>query len=79
MSASTSSLSLSDYYRRTYFEWRGAYGLGDGCMRELIAAMRVELEQPGLTVQDAQQLKKLIMMVEAELDIAQILSSSHAA
>jgi hypothetical protein len=79
MSSTNSYSSLSDYYRRTYYEWRGAYGLGDGCMQELVAAMRVELERPGLAAQEAQQLQKLIMTVEAELNIARTVATSNAA
>lgn len=71
--------SLVDYYRRTYFEWRNAYGLTDGCMRELVAAMQVELERPELEINDAHHLRKLITTIEAELDIAQTLYSNHAA
>jgi len=71
--------SLSDYYRLTYIEWRMAYGLSDCCMNELVAAMRVEVDHPGIERQDALRLRKLIMMIEAELHLAQILLVDQAA
>jgi len=71
--------SLSDYYRRTYFEWRMAYRLSDCCMHELVAAIRAEADRPGIDRQDALQLYKLGLMIEAELDIAHILSTERAA
>jgi len=71
--------SLSDYYRRTYFEWRRAYRLSDCCMHELVSAMRAELESKDLEREEILELRKLIFMVEAELDIAQVLFAERAA
>lgn len=71
--------SLSDYYRCTYFEWRKAYRLSDCCMHELVSAMRAELEGRQLDREEVLELRKLIMMIEAELDIAQVLNAERVA
>lgn len=62
---------IADYWR-AYFEWRSAYGLGDDCMRELVAAIRVEAAS--ITIQPEQQvrLQALARMIEVELDREQL-------
>ena len=57
----------ADYWR-TYFEWRSQYGLGDECMRELIAAIRVEAEQASIESDQQARLIALTNMIEVELE-----------
>ena len=57
----------ADYWR-AYFEWRSQYGLGDECMRELIAAIRVEAEQTTIESDQQARLIALANMIEVELE-----------
>lgn len=56
---------VSEYWR-TYYEWRGAYGLLDNCMNELLAAILVESEQQSLTEIQRDKLRALVQLIETE-------------
>lgn len=57
---------VADYWR-AYFEWRATYGLSDACMGELLAALRVEADKPGIDVDQKAKLDALARMIEVEL------------
>lgn len=58
---------MADYWS-AYFEWRSQYGLGDECMRELIAAIRVEADRATIESDQQARLMALANMIEVELE-----------
>ncbi|MGD9841339.1 MAG: hypothetical protein AB7F79_07925 [Steroidobacteraceae bacterium] len=57
----------SDYWR-AYLEWRANYGLSDDCIKELLAAIRVEIAADTTSPEQQRQLRKLAAMIEVELE-----------
>lgn len=54
-------------YVQTYVEWRAAYGLGDACMDELLAALQVESERAPFARNELQLLAHVIMTQRHEV------------
>ncbi len=64
----TQQRDITADYWRAYFEWRSQYGLGDECMRELIAAIRVEADRTTIESDQYSRLIALANMIEVELE-----------
>jgi chromosomal replication initiation ATPase DnaA len=62
------ALDITAEYWRAYFEWRSTYGLHDDCMRELLAAIRVEAESSTVAVEQRVKLCALARMIEVALE-----------
>jgi hypothetical protein len=67
------------YFWDAYFDWRSKYGLQDECMRELVAAIRVQIDSHIVTGHTAARLKKLAHMIESEIGAKQHAQDSRAA
>lgn len=61
---------IATEYWRTYYEWRLAYGLEDGCMDELLAAIGIAMEQPMLPAEQLERLGRLKSLIETERRLA---------
>jgi hypothetical protein len=70
------SKKLADYYWRSYLEWRTEYGVGDAGMSQLVAAMKSEINSPSVSRDEAESLRKLAEIVEAEVTVIKALTQA---
>lgn len=55
------------YYWNAYFDWRARCGFENGCMLELVAAIRASIHSGEVQPDAVPQLKKLAGMIEMQL------------
>jgi hypothetical protein len=68
MKTATDTKDITADYWRAYFEWRATYGLSDDCIKELLAAIRVELAAQNIAPEEQVRLNTLAAMIEVELE-----------
>jgi hypothetical protein len=66
----SANADLVNEYVDTYMEWSSTYGIADGCMEELMAALRVESERATLQQQVRDALTDLARTIETERSLA---------